>query len=114
MEAIKNRRTQVRYGMLFLVFVNVVINYLDRSNISVAGAMLSKDLNLSSVQLGLIFSAFGWTYALLQIPGGLMPTALARAFYTLCVLSPGRWQRCVRGLCADLLPFFRFGWQRGV
>ena len=59
--------------MLALVFVNVVINYLDRSNISVAGAMLSKDLNLSSVQLGLIFSAFGWTYALMQIPAGGRP-----------------------------------------
>jgi ACS family D-galactonate transporter-like MFS transporter len=51
--------TRVRYGMLALVFINVVINYLDRSNISVAGAALGKDLGLSSVQLGLIFSAFG-------------------------------------------------------
>ncbi|GAA4749623.1 MFS transporter [Flavisolibacter ginsenosidimutans] len=56
--------------MLALVFVNVVINYMDRSNISVAGTALSKDFHLTSVQLGLVFSAFGWTYALLQIPGG--------------------------------------------
>ncbi len=68
----KSNRTRVRYGMLALVFINVVINYMDRSNISVAAAALSKDLELSSVQLGLIFSAFGWTYAGLQIPGGLL------------------------------------------
>ena len=68
--------------MLALVFVNVVINYLDRSNLSVAGSALSKDLELSSVQMGLIFSAFGWTYALLQIPGGLIADRFGPGFYT--------------------------------
>lgn len=80
--------TRVRYGMLALVFVNVVINYLDRSNISVAGATLSKDLGLSSVQLGLIFSAFGWTYALLQIPGGLIADRFGpRILYAFCLIT---------------------------
>ena len=80
--------TRVRYGMLALVFVNVVINYLDRSNISVAGAVLSKDLQLSPVQLGYIFSAFGWTYALLQIPGGLIADRFApRALYAFCLIA---------------------------
>ena len=64
------RRSRVRYWMLGLVFVNVMINYLDRANISVAGPALRDALSLSSVQLGLIFSAFGWSYAVLQIPGG--------------------------------------------
>jgi ACS family D-galactonate transporter-like MFS transporter len=58
--------------MLTFIFINVVINYMDRSNISVAATAISQDLQLSSVQLGLIFSAFGWTYAALQIPGGLL------------------------------------------
>ena len=58
----RNKKTRVRYGMLALVFMNVVINYLDRSNLSVAATGLSKELNLSSVQMGLIFSAFGWTW----------------------------------------------------
>ena len=61
----------MRYGMLSLVFINVVINYLDRSNLSVAASGLGEELKLSSVELGLIFSAFGWSYAALQIPGGL-------------------------------------------
>ena len=52
-----NKITRIRYGMLALVFVNVVINYLDRSNLSVAATGLGKELNLSSIQLGLIFSA---------------------------------------------------------
>jgi ACS family D-galactonate transporter-like MFS transporter len=74
--------------MLALVFVNVVIVYLDRTNISVAGPALSKDLGLSSVQLGLIFSAFGWTYALLQIPGGLVADRFGPRFlYAFCLIT---------------------------
>lgn len=55
--------TKVRYCVLAAVFVNVVINYMDRSNISVAGSMISKELNLDTAKMGYVFSAFGWTYA---------------------------------------------------
>jgi MFS transporter, ACS family, D-galactonate transporter len=79
---------RVRYQMLALVFMNVVINYIDRSNISVAGAAMSKDLNLSSVELGYIFSAFGWTYALLQVPGGFIADRFApRVLYAVCLIT---------------------------
>jgi MFS transporter, ACS family, D-galactonate transporter len=64
--------TRVRFTILAAVFVNVVINYMDRSNISIAGPIISDELKLTTVQLGLIFSAFGWTYATLQIPGGIL------------------------------------------
>lgn len=67
-----NKRGRVRFRILAFIFVSVVINYMDRSNISVAASAISNDLHLNSVQLGLIFSAFGWTYAALQIPGGIM------------------------------------------
>lgn len=65
------RPTRKRFGVLALVFASVVINYMDRTNISVAASALSDDLSLSSVQMGLIFSGFGWTYSIFQIPGGL-------------------------------------------
>jgi ACS family D-galactonate transporter-like MFS transporter len=81
-------RSKVRYGMLALVFVNVVINYLDRSNLSVAAAGLGDELKLSSVELGLIFSAFGWSYAALQIPGGLLADRVApRILYAVCLMT---------------------------
>ncbi|MFC3120676.1 MFS transporter [Agaribacter flavus] len=60
-----------RYGILAMVFITVVINYMDRTNISVAAGALSEDLSLTTVQMGLIFSAFGWTYSIFQIPGGI-------------------------------------------
>ncbi len=64
--------SRVRYTILAAVFVNVVINYMDRSNISVAGTVISKELDLDSIKMGYVFSAFGWTYASLQIPGGIL------------------------------------------
>lgn len=84
----KEKKTRIRYAMLSLVFINVMINYLDRSNLSVAAATLSKDLHLSTVQMGLIFSAFGWTYAILQIPGGLIADRFApRVLYAFCLIT---------------------------
>ena len=64
--------TRIRYSILAAIFINVVINYMDRSNISVAAPFIIKSFSLDSVKMGYIFSAFGWTYAFLQIPGGVM------------------------------------------
>jgi len=68
----KATATKVRYSILAAIFVNVVINYMDRSNISVAGTLLSKELDLDTVKMGYLFSAFSWTYATLQIPGSIL------------------------------------------
>ena len=77
-----------QYGILALLFISVVINYMDRTNISVAATSLSKEFNLSSVQLGLIFSAFGWTYVALQIPGGLLTDHFGpRLLYTISLIG---------------------------
>ena len=45
---------------------------MDRSNLAVAASEISKEFEFTSVQMGLIFSAFSWTYLLFQIPGGIM------------------------------------------
>jgi ACS family D-galactonate transporter-like MFS transporter len=80
--------TRVRYGMVALVFVNVVINYLDRTNLAVAGPALSEDLDLSPQQMGWIFSAFGWAYAWLQVPGGLIADRFGpRVLYAACLVA---------------------------
>lgn len=55
------------YAGLFLV---VLINYIDRINLSVAAGPLRKALDLSSVQLGYVFSSFSWTYIIFLIPLG--------------------------------------------
>ena len=67
-----SRPTLKRFHILALIFVSVVINYMDRTNISVAAAAMSDELALSAVQMGYIFSAFAWTYSVLQMPGGIV------------------------------------------
>src|ERR1700733_12022293 len=62
--------TRRRFQVMGLLFVTVVINYLDRSNISIAAPGLAEDFHLDPVQLGLVFSAFSWTYTPFQLPGG--------------------------------------------
>ncbi len=80
--------TKVRYQVLFLIFVNVVINYMDRSNLAVAASDIGKEFKFSSVQMGLLFSAFSWTYLLFQIPGGILVKRFApRAFYTASLIA---------------------------
>ncbi|TBL81403.1 MFS transporter [Paenibacillus thalictri] len=55
-----------------LLGIGVVINFLDRTNISVAGSQMAESYGWSNVQLGVLYSAFFWTYALLQIPVGVL------------------------------------------
>jgi MFS transporter, ACS family, D-galactonate transporter len=66
------RRTNVRWvPILALVAVGTGINYLDRTVLSIAAPSLTKDLGLTPTEMGLAFSAFSWSYAALQIPGGI-------------------------------------------
>jgi MFS transporter, ACS family, D-galactonate transporter len=56
--------------VLLLLGLSVFINYIDRSNISIAAPLIEKEIGLSASRLGLLLSAFFWTYACLQIPAG--------------------------------------------
>ncbi|MBI4454984.1 MAG: MFS transporter [Acidobacteria bacterium] len=64
------RLFRVRYLMLFILCLMYFIAYIDRVNISVAGPLMRKEMGLSPSQLGLIFSAFAYPYAAMQIFGG--------------------------------------------
>jgi ACS family glucarate transporter-like MFS transporter len=63
-------RTHVRYWIVAMLFLVTAINYADRATLSIAGPALSKELGLDSVTMGYVFSAFGWSYVLAQLPGG--------------------------------------------
>lgn len=64
--------TNRRWFILSLLFIATVINYVDRINMSIAAPFLSQDLGLDKMQMGLIFSAFAWTYAAALIPAGFL------------------------------------------
>src|ERR1035441_3059289 len=64
---------EIQPGMnrvLFLLGLSVLINYIDRSNLSIAAPLIKDELGISASQLGTLLSAFFYTYALLQIPAG--------------------------------------------
>lgn len=80
--------SKARFRVLAFLFINVIINYMDRSNISVAATAISTDLKLSTIQIGLIFSAFGWMYVAFQIPGGIIIDRLSpRVLYAITLCS---------------------------
>jgi ACS family D-galactonate transporter-like MFS transporter len=67
-----SKPTHVRWvPILAMVAVGTMINYLDRTVLGIAAPFMTRDLGLSATQMGLVFSAFSWSYALLQIPGGI-------------------------------------------
>lgn len=60
----------VRYSILALIVFITVFNFADRSTMSVAGVQITEHFGLEPQQLGIIFSAFSWAYAIGQFPGG--------------------------------------------
>jgi MFS transporter, ACS family, glucarate transporter len=66
------RPTRVRYWVIVFAVALAVITYVDRVSISFAAPSMRHDLGLSAVQMGWAFTAFGWAYAIFEIPGGYL------------------------------------------
>jgi ACS family D-galactonate transporter-like MFS transporter len=56
--------------VLVLLAISVFINYIDRGNLSIAAPMLKDEMNISPAQLGVLLSAFFWTYAFMHLFSG--------------------------------------------
>ncbi|HET7657577.1 MAG TPA: MFS transporter [Bacillales bacterium] len=61
-----------RWRIALLIGIGIVINYFDRTNISVATKPMMQQFHLSMGQMGILLSSFAWSYALLQIPIGAL------------------------------------------
>ncbi len=64
--------TKVRWKIFLMMLMLISINYVDRASLSVAMPMISKEFELSPAWQGLLLSGFFWTYAFMQIPGGML------------------------------------------
>src|ERR1700744_5542066 len=62
--------TRVRWLIVAMLFAVTAVNYADRATLGIAGPVISKQLGLNAAQMGFIFSAFGWSYVVGQLPGG--------------------------------------------
>ena len=74
-----------RWWMAGLLFFAGLINYFDRTIVSVALPAIAVDLHLGPERMGVLLSAFFWSYALMQVPIGLLSDRLnLRWLYAAC------------------------------
>lgn len=108
------KRTRVRFEVLALISFATMLNYTDRAVMGVAAPTMAKDLSISPEMMGLLFSAFSWTYAAAQIPGGVLldkfGTRLTYAF------SLGFWSffTLLHGIASNIAILFAFRLGLGV
>jgi len=69
-------RSNVRWFLVFWLFILSAVSFLDRVNISVAASAIASEYHLTDIQLGWVFSAFLWGYALFQTFGGWLADRL--------------------------------------
>jgi MFS transporter, ACS family, D-galactonate transporter len=64
--------TRVRWKIFLMMLFLISINYVDRASLSVAMPMIAKEFDIGPALQGLLLSSFFWTYAFMQIPGGML------------------------------------------
>lgn len=64
--------TRAKVGLILLMSSGIVINYIDRVNISHAILPMSRELKLSAIEQGVVLSAFSWGYVLFMLLGGVL------------------------------------------
>ncbi|MGR7871561.1 MFS transporter [Klebsiella aerogenes] len=63
---------RVQKVTLTLLFIAGIVNFLDRSSLSVAGEAIRGDLGLSATEFGVLLSAFSLSYGFAQLPSGIL------------------------------------------
>jgi D-galactonate transporter len=86
------KKSNGRWLVVALLFVATTINYMDRAILGIAGPSMMDDLSLSVVEFGILGSAFFWSYALMQIPSGVIVDKFgARITYSIAIVW---WSLC--------------------
>jgi sugar phosphate permease len=63
---------RIRWVFVTLLVIGGVVNYLDRSTLSVGNTTIAQEFDLSATQMGLLLSAFSWPYAIANLPAGYL------------------------------------------
>jgi len=61
---------KIRWWMIALCFLANAVSYIDRANLAIAAPAIRAELGLDAAAMGLVLSAFFWTYAIMQLPAG--------------------------------------------
>jgi ACS family glucarate transporter-like MFS transporter len=80
------RQTRIRYLIIAVLFVVSCFSFADRSALSQAVASMPKSMNLTPQRMGYLLFAFGWAYALGQLPsGGLLDRFGSKRVYGISI-----------------------------
>jgi MFS transporter, ACS family, D-galactonate transporter len=71
-------RSKVRWLVAGLMWSAIAINYIDRTVLSAAAPHLQAEFHLGAMEMGIVMSAFFWSYALLQLPAGMLADRLGQ------------------------------------
>jgi sugar phosphate permease len=63
---------RLRWVFIALLVIGGVVNYLDRSNLSIANTTIADEFGLSSTAMGVLLAAFSWPYAIANLPAGYL------------------------------------------
>jgi ACS family D-galactonate transporter-like MFS transporter len=104
-------KTAVRWKIFLVMLSLVAINYIDRASLSVAMPLIAKDFDLSPAMQGLLLSSFFWTYALMQVPGGMLADRFKPRIVIACAAVCWGAFQGIAGLCTNVtsLLLTRFG-----
>jgi ACS family D-galactonate transporter-like MFS transporter len=61
---------KIRWLIIWMCFIANAISYIDRANLAIAAPFIGHELGLDAAAMGLVLSAFFWTYAAMQLPAG--------------------------------------------
>lgn len=99
----------LRWFLLCFFVIVMLFNYIDRSSLSIALSLISRDFHINKAAAGVLSSAFFWSYTLMQVPGGwLVQKFKPRKVVTASLLGWG----VVQALTAVATSFNIFIWFR--
>ena len=87
-----DRQTHVRYLIIAILFVVSCFSFADRSVLSQAVSVMPKEMDLTAQRMSYLLFAFGWAYALGQLPsGGLLDRFGSKRVYGIAIIG---WSVC--------------------
>ena len=67
-----DRAPRIRWFLVGFLVLGGIVNYLDRSTLSVANTTIADEFGLDPIQMGLLLAAFSWPYAIANLPAGYL------------------------------------------
>jgi len=104
----------LRYWMLgWLIFAGV-LNYMDRSSVSIAAPHMIAELGLTKTDIGLMGTVFSWTYAFCQLPAGYLIDKLGSKKMYFFALTLWSISTALMSLGRNMTQFLSFRFLLGV